>query len=80
MEHDDEDKLPAPAGPPQNLKKVTPAGAGESSSELGAYGIQGSSAMSDPTVEPAAATVHCASTEAFLDIVELVIFHYNHYN
>ena len=23
---------------------------------------------------------HYASTEAFLDIVELVIFHYNHYN
>ena len=56
MEHDDQDQLPAPAGPPQNLKKVTPAGAGESSSELCACGIQGSSVTSDPTVKLAAAT------------------------
>ena len=40
MEHDDQDHPPAPAAaPPKNLKKVTPAGAEESSSERGACGI-----------------------------------------
>ena len=29
---------------------------------------------------PLAGKKHYASTEAFLDIVELVIFHYNNYN
>ena len=32
------------------------------------------------STSPDAARAHYASTEAFLDIVELVIFHYNNYN
>ena len=56
MKHGDQDQLPAPAGAPQPIKKVTPAGAGESSSELSACGMKGSSVTGDPTVEPAAAT------------------------
>ena len=60
MEHDDQDQLPASARPPQNLKKVTPASAGDSSSETiyiySACGTHGSSGMSDPTAEPTTAT------------------------
>ena len=55
MEHDDDSQFPAPTGAPQNPQKVTPAGAGESSSELSARGIQGSSTMGDPTAAPVAA-------------------------
>ena len=56
MEHDEQDQLRPLAGPPQNLKKVTPASAGDSSPEISARGTQGSSVTSDQTVEPVAAT------------------------